>query len=453
MTNEIFMDIPCLTEGIPPISVEKLRQRWFKKSDKRYLGQTIQKFIDFNRKSFDFLEIEAKVIGTDKQTMITFKTNKYTGAVPLRSPDTGKQIGDFLVSPRFYNTNNKFSSLTKLLLLLETSIRPQFFDSIPLSSGDIVKPPLYYEAAKYIESFDKALKSHWRKFKNVSMIRAYPKSTTNWDKYAKNAYDPIKLLEFPCEDNILSVEHCEFSKLRYVFDIARAEIMSASTPSDIRHRLIEKIDTILQNLKGINVTKCRQLTIHFSDPLVIKEAKKQANILLEQGFSHSYGWRIDVSELFERYIQFIIEKCANVMFAQVYKNIKISKVKGHLPSWGLSYLEPDILLKKGDRTIVVDAKYKSHYYNMNNSSEQLKMSHREDLHQLLAYCSFDTSNNKIGAIFYPANEISFRELEYKNALSASINKVIYFGLPFDADQIEPIKELVRKKLECVIKNV
>jgi 5-methylcytosine-specific restriction endonuclease McrBC regulatory subunit McrC len=46
--------------------------------------------------------------------------------------------------------------------------------------------------------------------------------------------------------------------------------------------------------------------------------------------------------------------------------------------WSLSYLEPDIVIMKNELEIIVDAKYKSHLFNLKGATEELKEEHRKD---------------------------------------------------------------------------
>ena len=56
---------------------------------------------------------------------------------------------------------------------------------------------------------------------------------------------------------------------------------------------------------------------------------------------------------------------------------------------------------KNNLDIVIDAKYKSHIFNSESASQELKEEHRRDIHQLLAYTTFTKNKNKIGILCYP----------------------------------------------------
>jgi hypothetical protein len=234
--ENIFLEVPCFTEESKSISGLFLAKKWFKKADKRYLTEYLQKFIDLNRDSFDFLQITPKIEGSGKGVSLSFKSDRLIGAIPLRSPDTGKQIGDFVVKPRYTSAMDQFSEYVEIVSLLKTEIFPEFEHSIPLLSHSNMKPPLYLEAINFVNLFEKAVKTKWNKFQTIKRIYKYPKSQVDWKAYIEKEFDPAKKLLFPCNDNILSKFHSEFFELKYVYSIAKREITSFKTPLSIKYQ-------------------------------------------------------------------------------------------------------------------------------------------------------------------------------------------------------------------------
>ena len=103
----------------------------------------------------------------------------------MRASDNGKQIGDFVVSPRF-SGNDRFEDYIEILNLLGEEISPKVADSLPLASGKNFRPPLYLEAVKFIASLENLIKTSWRKFDNKEEIKKIPQGQINWKKYVTN---------------------------------------------------------------------------------------------------------------------------------------------------------------------------------------------------------------------------------------------------------------------------
>src|SRR5690606_8656214 len=127
---DVFFEMPCLTEQSRQLSGIYLQKKWFKSADRRIVGQNLQKFIEYNLTQFKFLGIQPLIIGTDQNTSLIFRSSGFIGTIPLRASDTGKQIGDFVVMPRFTG-RDRFEDYIEILNLLGGEISPTVIDSLP----------------------------------------------------------------------------------------------------------------------------------------------------------------------------------------------------------------------------------------------------------------------------------------------------------------------------------
>ena len=93
---------------------------------------------------------------------------------------------------------------------------------------------------------------------------------------------------------------------------------------------------------------------------------------------------------------------------------------------------------------MADAKYKAHYYTYGQNSEILKETHRTDLHQLLAYCSFSPEKNKTGVLFYPSNKPGCRKINYIEQFGGINNTVYIYSIPFGINGIDVSANAVRQ---------
>ncbi len=438
--ENIFLEIPCLTEKSQSISGLFLTKKWFNNADRRYLAEHLQKFIDYNMDNFDFLEVAPKIEGSGKKVSLSFRSDRFIGAIPLRSPETGKQIGDFVVKPRYTSTTDPFSEYVEIVNLLENEILPEFKHSTPLLSQKNMRPPLYLEAIKFINIFEKAIKTKWNKFQTTKRIYKYPKSQVDWKGYIEKECDPEKRLLFPCYDNILSEFHNEFFELKYVYNIAKREITSFKTPLNIKYQYREVLTYLDNALYEFPEKQTNDLKIHISDPVLIKRLKDQGNKILKRNFEEITSWRIDYSLLFEKYVQFMFKQVSLEIGATQLNNYKIRRSSHFSPLWSLNYLEPDIILIKNNLDIVIDAKYKSHLFNLKSTTEELKEEHRKDVHQLLAYTAFTKNKNKVGILCYPYSKQYISELDYIFPFSNTKSKIVLLGIPLNKSKFSDLKK-------------
>lgn len=448
--DKLFYTIPCLSES-GKLGRKEIRERLFdKRVDGRYLESSVRQFMNLNKKALDFLGIDAKDSGAGNDLTLSFSSSKYIGAIPIRMPYDGIAHKDFQITPRFDTGKDVYADLTQILSKLEYSIAPEYCDGIQLCNPMQLKPPMYYEAVKYIDLFKAACRYSWRKFDTRNRSHPYPKSSTDWQEYSVSSADPRKALVFPSRDSVLTTDHREWQELKYVFDLARNLILDARTPSSIRYRYEAQINSLARKVSDIEPRSSESVVLRANDPRCITELKKQANVLLKSGSTQCAAWRMDMAELFERYAQTVVARAVRELSGTVYTNERFHGL-GHIPAWGLKYLEPDISVRIGDRLYMADAKYKANYYARNVSSDELKETHRADLHQVLAYCSFEPQKiGKTGILFYPANDTRYRVIEYSaDRLGGTTNKVILCGLAFGLKEMDEAPKTVSQLFRTV----
>ena len=451
--NKIFQEIECLTEHSKLLSGEYLRKNWFKKADKRYMSHYLQKFIEYNREYLEFLGVTASIEGSDPKVSLRFKSSQYIGVIPLRSPDTGKQIGDFIVSPRYFSKDKQHDYI-KILNLVNKSINAEFKNSIPLLSGRNFQPPLYYEAVIFIKELLKLVQTKWVKFSNKEVMSNTAIGEVNWKKYIQNEYKVENQLKYPVNKNILTEYHKEYEHLKYVFNLCKNEILGTTTPQEIKlsiRRLISFLEEKLRFHKSIYTQK---IQIREADPMLVKRIKIQANKILSANLSRSIAWRIDFNEVFERYVQYLFKEVTQEVGGEFYPNFRIKSSTNKRFEWELKYLEPDGIYKKGNNiTIFIDAKYKSHLLNKYSKEEELKNTFRTDLHQIMAYTTFSFQNTKYGFLCYPSMINETKTINFYNPINDSNTNITLIGIPLDINYIHKVKKIIFNKIDEIEKSI
>jgi len=443
---DVFCEIPCLTEQSKQLSGIVLQKKWFKSADKRIIGQYLQKFIDYNSAQFKFLGVNPFIIGTDQNTSIAFRSSSFIGSIPLRASDTGKQIGDFVVMPRFIGYD-RFEDYIEILNLLGTEISPDAIESLPLASGKNFRPPLYLEAVKFIASLEKLAMRSWRKFDNIEKVSNQPTGQINWANYFNQEYKVEKRLKFPARSNVLNEFHSEYAEIRYIFDICKSELLSANTPQKIKKTLRNRLSFLEERFYHHKPKKTNNILIRFSDSPYVKACKVQANKILNYKLVDSTAWRVDFSDVFEKFIQHIFKEVAKETGGRLYSNFKFhSKTSKHF-SWELKHVEPDAIYQKENYLVFIDAKYKSNLYNKFDQSETLKENHRHDLHQIMAYFSFSKTDFKFGFLCYPSDQIEVKSIQFKNGINEATNTILILGVPLKKASIRETKRLLTNELD------
>ena len=445
---DVFLEIPCLTEKSARLGGAAVAKKWFKGADARNLVHYLQKFITYNSDLFRFLGVEPTIFGTDINASLIFRTSNFVGTIPLRSPSTGKQIGDFVVAPRFVG-RNRFEDYVEILDLLGSEISPQFADSLALVSGKIFRPPMYLEAVKFIGFLERLLKKPWRKFDSVHEFTSEPVGQIDWDRYANSEYRVEKRLLFPTKRSVLSEMHNEFAEIRYVFDICRKELLSNRTPQRIRTSFRRRLSFIEEKLYFHKPRPTSKINVRAADTPTIRTCKEQANQILDRNFADGTAWRIDFNDVFEKFVQHIFSEVGKAVGGRVFPNLRIPSRTGHRYAWELRHIEPDVVFLREKLTVFIDAKYKSNLFNKYDVSELLKEDYRRDLHQVLAYSSFDASRHKTAFLCYPSTAVELKATNFANSQNDSTTTIYLAGIPLNRGIVPDAVRHIAQKLTSV----
>ncbi|MCF0185644.1 MAG: hypothetical protein HUJ98_04040 [Bacteroidaceae bacterium] len=413
--------VQCLQNVFIPF--KKLNAYW-KIKDKRYPEQAIQRFLTFNKEAFAFLGLNASLDEVNYEKGLSIIASNFVGAAPIRLPSSGKYYSDIQITSRFGE------NISELAFLLKDTLEPEYLDK-DLYQSDNLRAPFYFDCINYFNTFIKALSEPWNKFDTIIKIETHPCSSTNWSKYVRESYDIAKTLQYSNKKNVLSRDHNEWQKLTFMLSMALSEFASFKTPSTIKLRYSSVVSILSRYLnEHQRVKPMTMFQIHSFEPAIIKELKKCANILLEHNSANKKAWRIDSAELFERYVQYILRQVGKISGAHVMSNNKFPIYGNYRPAWVIKYLEPDVIMHKDDTFFFADAKYKAHMLNVQSSAEVFKEAFRSDLHQVLAYSSFDSSRNKTAMLVYPCNKFKNIRLEAVNKIGNVQNQIFLIGLPF-----------------------
>lgn len=426
-----FGEIPTLSSIY--WSSEELKQEW--KWSSRSMESVMHKFVDVNKINLNYLGIVANIETVNGKPSLKLTTSKYIGAIPINSPMNGKPAGDLIVTGRFGE------NIGELISLLDNYIKPEYSDKFRLVQDTLMSPPIFIECCKFIDAYILAERSHWHKFTNTIINQKEPNGSTLWREYAlRTAKNPLQYADFKNKCNKLTTEHSEWWQLNHVLKIAINKLESPQTPLRTRSVYSSRIAQLKIKLQYKSSQPIDRVQIHMSDPLIIKQTKELANNILSHKTQEKIAWRMNYAEFFERYIQYLFNDIAKKKGAHEVSNPHFSINSLHGPAWRLNYLEPDFIIQKEQEQIIIDAKYKSHIFNWNDITKDLKDTFRHDLHQILAYCSLNSMTTKQAILVYPFNNFKHHEMQIKTPLNNTEAHVHLIGIPIEKSKINEIKE-------------
>ena len=401
----------------------------------------LQKFIQLNKYSLDFLGITPEIKVSNQCKTLLLTTSKYVGVAPLFSPATGKPVLNFTITGR-YN-----EEVGEIIPLLGDSIQPEFSDSLHLNVISYINPPIYLDCCRFIEKYIQAYKYKWIKFKSEVKIQKQPNAGTDWNKYSiSTALDPLTTNTFCNKCNILTTHHKEWDQLNYILKISIEVLSSRQVPNRVKIAYSDKINLLSKLIKDFKTETTTFIPIRSSDHAIIKELKQIGNMILSEKSNLSIAWRIDYTLFFERFVQHIFSDVAKKKNASFFCN-KHYSIIGNKPQWGLSYLEPDLVIQKDVVQFVIDAKYKSHVFDWFSSSEKLKDEFRHDLHQILGYSSFSCQDHKKILLVYPYTSFIHHDMKIMNPINPTHATLHMIGIPLNKSLIEETKKQISQILD------
>jgi 5-methylcytosine-specific restriction endonuclease McrBC regulatory subunit McrC len=213
-----------------------------------------------------------------------------------------------------------------------------------------------------------------------------------------------------------------------------------------------KLHYIEENLYFHTPQPTTALQIRYSDSSIVKNINMHANKILSNQLVEGTAWRVDFSDVFEKFIQYIFKEAAKETGGRLLTNYRFKGYADKETTWKLKHLEPDAMFQKNELVIFIDAKYKSHLYNKWDNSEILKDEHRNDLHQILGYSSFNTAPTKYAFLCYPSTNVEISSIKYLNPTNKTENKIVILGVPLTVDSIHEAKKLLITKISRIEKE-
>ncbi len=136
-------------------------------------------------------------------------------------------------------------------------------------------------------------------------------------------------------------------------------------------------------------------------------------------------WSMSMEEFFEAWVETVLIAVAAILVASSPTGRQRQTVTPI--HWEPSYLGsqksliPDLMLERGDTTIIVDAKYKEHWEEMqvqrwSDLEGELRDRHRADLLQVLAYANVAATPRIVVCLVYPCRQATWLSLRARGRL-------------------------------------
>lgn len=366
--------------------------------------------------------------GSDVHLLI--HSGNSVGAIPLISPTTSHADYGLIVQPRF-----PWAGIGPMLAEMGWRVSPIPL-RLPLLRRSERRVPIWVLSFMILGRLKALLDSLDRRFEMVAEARRAPRGTVHWTAYATKNMPRAGFLDIPCTFPDLRDDRLLKGAIRHTLERQIRALEGQRVHGTFVHRLIEVAQSLLLRVQGapLYIPSPMMLNFWLQRPMRTEQFQNGLQAIewtIEErglaGLSDLAGipWMMPMEEFFEAWAETIFHVVAQRTGGQIRVGRKRETVRPL--NWEPPYmgsqksLVPDIWLEWDSMTLIVDAKYKRHWEELQQDSwtnleSELREQHRDDLLQALAYANLASTRTIITCLAYPCSLQSWNSLRERNRL-------------------------------------
>jgi hypothetical protein len=388
-----------------------------------------EQFVNQNRALMSLLDVrvERDYDGSDVRLLI--QAGNAVGAIPLMSPTTARPDYGLVVQPRF-----PWAGIGPMLAEMGWRVSPTPL-RLPLLRRSERRVPIWVLSFMILVRLQALLDSLDRRFELTREIKQAPRGTVHWADYAMKSLPIAKLLSIPCTFPDLRDDRLLKGAIRHTAERQLRALETQKEHGAFVHRLIELAQQLVRRVQTVPayVPSSATLGVWLQRPMRTEPFVNGVQAIewtVEErglaGLSDLEGipWRMSMDKFFEAWVETVFRVVAQRTGGQLKVTRRRETV--HPINWEPPYLGsqkslvPDIWLEWGSTTLIVDAKYKRHWEELQHSwsgvEEELRERHRHDLLQVLAYANLVRTPRVIACLAYPCSLQSWASLRERGRL-------------------------------------
>jgi hypothetical protein len=380
--------------------------------------------VRLNRGLLQHLRVDAEVGRVRGEPGLHLSTGVRVGAIPLRSPVTGRADFGLIINPRF-----PWSGLGDVLAHTGFRIVPDLLPLPELPHSERRIPP-WVLTSVVLQRLERLLEATARRFETVEADLRAPRGTVDWAAYATRRFPVGRALDVPCSFPDLRDDEQLRSAIHWTVRRHREALLAAPAGGLVVRQLLAVCERLLAHLAGSPPQppdarlRAAWHRLPFS-PAAFKEGLDAIDWTVDErglaGLSDLAGlsWRLDMDVFFEAWLETAAAWAATRTGATL-RSGRTEQTRVPLdwspPGAGSQRsLLPDVVLSRPDVVVVLDAKYKQHAEEIDRlgwraASDRLREQHRDDLLQALAYSTLFDAPRVVTLLAYPCGMDRWRRL-------------------------------------------
>ncbi len=393
-------------------------------------GRLADQFVELNRHFFSILDLKVETHYRNAKIELDVHAGTRIGAIPLVSPTSGRCDYGLVVRPRFdWSGLGPILAATGWRVIPETLALPQ----LPTSERRI---PPWVLSTIVLFRLKELIDQSERRFEMVSDIRTSPRGRIDWAEYVHRQIGRAKLLEVPCRFPELRNNLDLRAAIRFALEKQMRSLEAQRLAGTFVIQLMELCRNLIDQVRDVVPRQPTPAAMQIWKRGIVKTPIFQRGIEAIEwtaeerglaGLSDLQGlpWSLSMEEFFEAWVETIASHTSRRIGGTMRSG---RERQTQVPLfWEPPYvgsqkaLIPDLVIEQSDTTVIIDAKYKDHWEELQQNrwrdlEEELRERHRNDLLQVLAYSTIAQTPKVLVCLAYPCREERWLSLRERNLL-------------------------------------
>jgi hypothetical protein len=389
-----------------------------------------EQFIQQNSPIFQLLQVGVRRDYDGNDVLLNIESHGSVGAVPLRSPLTARHDFGMVVQPRF-----PWAGIGPMLAEMGWLISPAPL-KLPLLKRSERRVPLWVLSFMVLARLKALLDRLDRRFEVTTEIRPAPKGRIEWTQYATRHMPRGDLLSVPCTFPDLRDDRLLKGAIRFAVEKQLRSLETQCEQGAFVHRLIAFAESLLSRVRGTSSRRpaAGEVQARLRRPLqtdVFLDGIQAIDWTIEErglaGLSDLQGipWTMPMEQFFEAWVETVMRAVSQ----RTGGLLKVGRRRETVSplAWEPAYLGsqrslvPDLILEMEGVSVIVDAKYKRHWEELQERAwggqdDDFREQHRADLLQILAYANLVSSKEVICCLVYPCSAPTWESLARRGRL-------------------------------------
>lgn len=389
-----------------------------------------EQFAIQNRSLFSRLDVRIESHYDGDDLLLRLTSGDKVGAVPLFSPTRGTPDYGLVVQPRF-----PWRGIGPMLADIGWTVAPTPL-KLPLLRRSERRVPAWVLSSMILARLQALLDSLTRRFESTTDLRTAPRGRVDWSDYAQKQMPRGQFVALPCTYPDLRDDRILKGAISFALEKQLRVLQTQVEHGAFVHRLVEICEHLLLKVRGIAPVlpppgtfqqwmQRPMRSTQFLDGLQAIEWTAEERGLAGLSDLEGIPWTLPMNDFFEAFAETVLQTVARRLGAQlkVGRRRETTRPINWLPTFVGSQrsLIPDLWLEWQGTTLIVDAKYKRHWQEMQHNSwssveDEIREQHRNDLLQVLAYGNLASTERVIACLMFPCCAGLWKDLLEANRL-------------------------------------